>query len=208
MLVKEYMTANPVVIGSDTPVPEAMAIMRREKFRHIPVVEKNRLVGIVSQTDLLKVSPSPATSLSIFEVNYLLAKMPVRDAMVKDVAVISPGASLEEAALLMRQRKIGSLVVTENGEVAGIITETDVFDAILDTLGTKAGGVRLVVLCEDRPGELAKIANIFAERGINVRSVVTYPPKEGKARLVVRLEQREDAEIREALEKEGIAIIN
>ena len=129
MLVGERMTRNPFTATPDMPVSEALGLIRREKVRRLPVLNKphGKLVGIVSEKDLLYASPSPATSLSMWEINYLLAKLKVREVMTAPVITVSEGEPLENAARIMVDNKIGGLPVVERGKLVGIITESDIF---------------------------------------------------------------------------------
>ena len=144
MFVKTRMTPNPVTIHSTATIADASEIMRANKFRRLPIVDDGRLVGIVTDRDLREVSASPATTLSIFELNYLLAKMKVKDIMKRNVITISAEATIEEAALSMYEHRIGGLVVIDDtGGVAGVLTETDIFKSFVDIMGLAEGKTRL-----------------------------------------------------------------
>ena len=135
MLVGERMTRDPIVIRDDTAIDEAMKIMRDNKVRRLPVLNhKGGLVGIVSEGDLLYASPSPATSLSIYELHYLMSRIAVADVMTPEVITVTEDTTLEEAARIMADNKIGGLPVVSNGKLVGIITETDLFKVFLELL--------------------------------------------------------------------------
>ena len=170
MHVRSRMTKNPITITRQTTVADALDLMRQNNIRRLPVMEKDQLVGIVTDRDLSRVSPSPATSLSIFEINYLLAKMKIADVIPKkqNVITISPNAYVEEAALLMREHKIGALPVLEDNKLVGIITETNIFDSFLDLLGVKEAGSRITLDVEDKPGVLADVSQIIKNAGTNI----------------------------------------
>lgn len=209
MFVRNRMTANPVCVIPDTPIPEALELMKKRKIRRLPVTEGQKLVGIVTQLDLMRVSPSPATSLSIFEIHYLISRMTVKEAMTKDPATISPDATIEEAALLMRERGIGGLPVVENGKVVGIITETDIFDSFIELLGIRRAGLRLTVQAEDQPGVLAEITQVIKEKGVNIISLAVFPLPEGnKANVVLRLKTEAEKPILAELEHHGFKVIH
>jgi acetoin utilization protein AcuB len=175
MYVLNSMTSNPYTVSPDATIAETMELMREKKIRRLPVLENGKLVGIITERKLLEVSPSPATSLSVFEINYLLAKTRVASLMTKDVITVMPGTLLEEAARIMRDKDIGALPVLDNGALVGIITETDIFDAFLEILGFRSRGTRLSVeIDQDRPGILADIAAIIADLGMNVVSVAVF----------------------------------
>ena len=158
MLVKNWMTKDPLVVSPKTSVEEALRTMREYRVRHLPVVkDKDTLIGIVTQTDLLQASPSPATSLSVWEINFLLAKMQVRDAMKTPVVVVDEECPLEEAALVMAEHKFGCLPVVHGQRLIGIITETDLFNLFTEQLGARSTGVRLTLEIEDVKGALAKL---------------------------------------------------
>jgi acetoin utilization protein AcuB len=166
MLVKNRMTKNPITVKPDLPIAEALEWMRREKIRHFPVVnKKGKLVGIVARDDLLYASPSPVTSLSMWEVTYLMSQVTVEEAMTKDVITVSEEMPLEEAARVMSDNKIGSLPVVRDGTVVGIITESDLFEAFLELFGGHEKGVRLTVLAPYYKGSLADIASKITEAG-------------------------------------------
>ncbi|MGD2165901.1 MAG: CBS domain-containing protein [Anaerolineae bacterium] len=166
MLVKNRMTKNPITVKPDLPIAEALEWMRREKIRHFPVVnKKGKLVGIVARDDLLYASPSPVTSLSMWEVTYLMSQVTVEEAMTKDVITVSEEMPLEEAARVMFDNKIGSLPVVRDGTVVGIITESDLFEAFLELFGGHEKGVRLTVLAPYYKGSLADIASKITEAG-------------------------------------------
>jgi acetoin utilization protein AcuB len=175
MLVGERMTRNPITTAPDIAVAEALNLMRREKVRRLPVVDKkNKLVGIVSEKDLLYASPSPATSLSVWEIHSLLAKLKVKDVMTEEVITVAEGVPLEDAARIMADSKIGGLPVVRDGALVGIITETDLFKIFIELFGAREKGVRLTLLIPAVKGELAKITGEVARQGGNVLALGTF----------------------------------
>ena len=185
MLVKDWMTRDPLIVSPKTSVEKAIKTMRENRVRHLPVVKKNgTLVGIVTQTDLLQASPSPATSLSVWEINFLLAKMQVRDAMTRKVIVVEEECPLEEAALVMAEHKIGCLPVVHGQRLVGIITETDLFYIFTEQLGARKEGVRLTLLVNDVKGELSRLAGRIAELGGNIVRLTTLPAKDPAHQIV------------------------
>jgi acetoin utilization protein AcuB len=185
MLVKDWMTKEPIVVTPKTSVEQAIRIIRENHVRHLPVVKQDdKLVGIVTQTDLLQASPSPATSLSIWEINFLLAKMQVRDAMTEQVIVVEDDCPLEEAALVMAERKIGCLPVVRGKRLVGIITETDLFNIFTEQLGVRKPGIRLTLVVKDQKGELARLAGRIADLGGNIIRLTTLPAKDPDRQIV------------------------
>ncbi len=166
MLVQELMTKNPLTTTPDTSVPDALALMRQKKVRRLPVLDKTgKLVGIVSDQDLLYASPSPATSLSVFEINSLISKITVAHVMTKKVVTITEDLPVEEAARIMADKKIGGLPVMKGTKLAGIVTETDLFRALLQLLGGRRSGVRVTVQIPGAKGTFAKISGIVSAAG-------------------------------------------
>ncbi len=177
MLVRERMSAHPILCEPELPVGDALDRMKREHVRRMPVVDKHgKLVGIVSDKDLLQASPSPATSLSVWEITYLLSKIKISDVMTKKVITIVPDTPLEDAARIMADNKIGGLpVVSPEGAVVGIITETDIFKTFIEMLGARKPGVRVTTLVTDRKGQLAKITGDIAAAGGNIVALIELP---------------------------------
>ena len=174
MLVGDRMTRRPVTVTEDIAIDKALELMRSEKIRRLPVLDKHgKLAGIVSEKDLLYASPSPATSLSIYEIPYLLSKIKMRDLMTKDVITVAEDTPLEEAARIMADSKIGGLPVLRGDKLVGIITETDMFKIFLELLGAREEGVRLSMLIPAEKGSLARIASKIAELGGNIVALGT-----------------------------------
>ncbi len=167
MLVGDRMSHPVITISPGLPITEALNLMRKEHIRRMPVIEDGELVGIISDKDLLNASPSPATSLSIWEMNYLLSKITVDDVMTREVSTISTDTPIEEAARIMTDNKVGGLPVMKNERVVGIITETDLFKIFLELMGARDLGVRVTALVPDKVGELAALAKAIAEAGGN-----------------------------------------
>ncbi|MCR4434300.1 MAG: CBS domain-containing protein [Clostridiales bacterium] len=205
MYVKNRMTANPFIVTPEATVAETLELMRSKKIRRVPVVKNGKLAGIISERQLLEVSPSPATSLSIFEINYLLSKTKIDSIMTKDVITVSPDSLLEEAALKMREHNVGGLPVVENGKVIGIITETDIFDSFVEILGFKdTNSSRIAIEIEDdRPGVLAQVAGIIAGYGVNITHLVIF-----RNELIVRVNTQNTHDIIKGLEGNGFRIIS
>jgi acetoin utilization protein AcuB len=161
------MTHNPITVTPDTPVPAALRLMREKKVRRLPVLDSHgKLVGIVSDKDLLYASPSPATTLAVWEIPDLLAKIKVERVMAREVITVSEETPLEEAARIMADRRIGGLPIMRDQTLVGIITETDLFKVLLQLLGGRRSGVRVTVSIPDAKGTLAKITTaIFGAGG-------------------------------------------
>lgn len=175
MLVGERMSHPVISIHPDMPMQEALNLMRQEHVRRFPVVDKRgRLVGIVSEKDLMDASPSDANSLSIYEVNYLLTKITVKEIMTQNVVTITEDTPLEEAARIMADNKIGGLPVIRDSDMVGIITETDLFKVFLELLGAREPGVRIAALIPNIPGELAQLTKAIFDIGGNVVALGTF----------------------------------
>lgn len=184
MFVGERMSHPIISIAPDMPVHDALDMFKRERIRRAPVVKEGKLVGIVSDKDLLNASPSPASSLSVWEMNYLLSKITVSEVMTKNVLTVSEDTPIEEAARIMADNKIGGLPVMRDGHVVGIITETDLFKIFLEFMGAREKGVRITALLEDQPGQLAKITNAISGAGGNFISFGQFTGEDPSNRLV------------------------
>lgn len=184
MLVGERMSHPIISIAMDMPVHEALDMFKRERIRRAPVVKDGKLVGIVSDKDLLNASPSPASSLSIWEMNYLLSKVTVSEVMTKKILTVSEDTPIEEAARIMADNKIGGLPVLRDGHVVGIITETDLFKIFLEFMGAREKGVRVTALIDEKPGQLAKITTAMAELGGNFIAFGQFTGEDPSNRLV------------------------
>ena len=166
MLVGYRMTPDPITVPPDLPIAEALAGMRQKKVHRFPVVDaKGKLVGIVSHSDLLYAAPSSATSLNMWEVTYLLNQIKVAEVMTREVITVNDDCPIEEAAHLMRQHSIGGLPVLRDGELAGIITESDIFDVFLELLMAQEAGVRLTALAPYVKGSMAQITTAVTAKG-------------------------------------------
>ncbi|MDD2430848.1 MAG: CBS and ACT domain-containing protein [Firmicutes bacterium] len=203
MFVNQIMSPNPITVSVDTGILEAANLMREKNIRRLPVVKDHKLVGIVTEMDILKVQPSQATTLSVFEVNYLLAKTKVSDVMTKKPLTILADATLEEAALVMRENEVGGLPVLDKGKLVGVVTESNIFDAFIDLMGLKRAGSRLTIEVNDRPGILAEIGDITAKHHVNVSSFAAYYPSNKTSVLVVRVDTTEVEKIVTDIEKLG-----
>jgi acetoin utilization protein AcuB len=175
MFVGDRMTHPVITIPPETPLQDALNLMHKEHIRRLPVVDhRGTLIGMVSELDLLHASPSDATSLSIWELNYLLSKVTVEKIMTKEVVTVTKDTPLEEAARIMADSKIGGLPVTADGQVVGIITETDLFKVFLELLGARDSGVRITALIANTPGELARLTKAVYEAGGNILALGTF----------------------------------
>lgn len=209
MLVKDRMSRPPITIRDNVGVEDALRLMHNENIRRLPVVDKSgKMVGIVSELDLLKVSPSPATSLSVYEIPYLMAKIKMKDVMTKDVISVHEDTPLEEAARIMADNKIGGLPVTRDGSVVGIITETDLFKTFLEMLGGREEGVRISMFVPDEEGMLAKIAGKVAEMGVNITALSTIMGEDPSEYLVtIRVaEDADEAALVAAMQEMGLEV--
>ncbi|MFZ5860590.1 MAG: CBS and ACT domain-containing protein [Spirochaetota bacterium] len=175
MKVGQRMTRNPITITPDVTVPEAQAIMRREKIKRLPVLDnKGKLVGIVTTLDLIHASPSPATSLDIYELHYLLSKLKVEKVMTRNVITVDEDLPIEEAARIMADNGISGLPVMRGNVLIGIITETDLFKLFIELFGARHKGIRLTLLLPEKKGELAKVSNAITKAGGNIVSFATF----------------------------------
>ena len=205
MLVKDRMTPHPITVPPTTSISEAFSIMREHDIHRLPVMQKGKLLGIVTQNGLQRVTPSDATSLSVFELNYLLGKLTVKDAMTPDPITIQEDDYLEHAAVLMRQHDIGALPVMHGKFLAGIITETDIFDAFIDMLGARFPGVRLTVRMPNRAGVAAELFSVISGFGVNIQHVVLDNSGD-TAEMVLRLDTQNADAVKKALEEKGYGV--
>lgn len=175
MNVGQRMTRNPITVTPDVSVPDAQALMRREKIRRLPVLDKQgRLVGIVTSLDLIHASPSPATSLDMYELHYLLSKLKIETVMTKHVITVTEDTPLEEAARIMVDNNISGLPVVRGETLVGIITESDLFKLFIELFGARHLGVRLTLLLPEKRGEIAAVADAIANIGGNIISMATF----------------------------------
>lgn len=205
MLVREWMTTDPQTVAATTPVMEAMQRLREGGFRRLPVLRDGALVGIVTDRDLKEATPSKATTLSIYELNYLLSKLLVKDVMVRTVITVGSDDPIERAALLMEEHRVSGLPVVDAGRLVGILTITDLLRAFVGFLGLREGGVRVTVDLPDAPGALAKVAE--AGPPSNIIAAVTVGVVEGeRRRLVLRAAGEGAAGFADRLSERGLSV--
>ena len=210
MFVKEWMSRGLITVAPNATLDEALKLMETNKIRRLPVVDGGKLVGIVTDRDLMKVSPSPATTLSKYELNYILEKIIIKDIMSKKLYTINQNSTIEEAALILFNEKIGGIpVVEDSGAIVGVITETDLFKAFVNIMGLTEGKTRFTLEVENKVGIVKEIAGVFSEAGINISSTVTcHRDDDNIYELVIRANvDNTDAEmVKEKLSAKGFNV--
>jgi acetoin utilization protein AcuB len=184
MLVGERMSRPVISVSPDAPIHDVLAMFKKEHIRRAPVIKDGKLVGIISQGDLLNASPSPVTTLSVWEMNYLLSKVTVKRVMSKKVTTVDIDTPIEEAARIMADSKIGGMPVMNNGKVVGMITETDLFKVFLELMGARDKGIRVTASIDDKPGELAKVTKAIAEAGGNFVSFGFFSGQDASTKVL------------------------
>jgi acetoin utilization protein AcuB len=210
MQVKDRMTPSPITATEDTSFEEALHMMKEKKIRRLPIVTKSgHITGIVVQKDLFSASPSTATSLSVFEVHYLLSKLKMKDVMTRRVVSVGDDCPLEEAARIMVDSKIGCLPITKDGRLVGIITETDIFKTFVEIMGGREKGLRLTLDVTERKGELAAVAGEIAKHNGNIISVATFSGRNCSDRIItVKVTGAPKEPLVKDLEAHGVKVLN
>jgi acetoin utilization protein AcuB len=174
MLVKDWMTKDPVTITDETSMMKAIHIMKEQRFRRLPVLHEGRLVGMVTDRDLKEASPSKATTLDVHELYYLLAELHIKEIMTKNPLTLSPEDTVERAAMLMLEKTISGLpVVDQDGGLVGIITQSDVFKAFIHITGIRQGGVQYALRLEDKPGLIKEVVDLLRSKGARFVSLLS-----------------------------------
>lgn len=209
MRVKDRMNSNVKTVELDSGINNAFGIMKENNIRRLPVMEQGKVVGIVTLSDLNRAAPSLATSLSIYELNYLLARITIREVLPKGqkLLTVESDTYIESAARLMRDNKVSGLPVVDNGKLVGIITETDLFDALIDILGVHNAHTRIDFIVKDRPGPIAEVTGLIAARGVNITNIVAYfDEKRGQYKVILRMEELDCQPIIDEMTAKGYEI--
>ena len=201
MFVGERMSRPVISVTPDVPINDVLAMFRKEHIRRAPVMKDRKLVGIVSERDLLNATPSSVTTLSVWELNYLISKVTVKDVMAKKVVTVEQDTPIEEAARIMADRKIGGVPVISGENVVGIITETDLFKIFLELMGARQKAWRVTATIAERPGELARLTQAIAQNGGNFISFGMFSGPDANSRAVTfKVEGLEKNQIKEVLD--------
>lgn len=200
MFVGDRMSRPVITIAKDTPIIDVLAMFKKEHIRRAPVMHKGKLVGIVSETDLLNASPSDVSTLSIWEMNYMLSKVTVKNVMTKKVVTVDVDTPIEEAARIMADNKIGGMPVMNNKRVAGMITETDLFKVFLELMGARQKATRVTATVNDKKGILSRVTKAIAAHGGNFISFGVFGGPDVNTKVVTfKVEGITKAEIKKAL---------
>ena len=210
MLVRDRMSPNPVVITTDTSLKEALDLVRSKPFRHLPVVDENgKLVGIVTEKSLVYASPISATTLSVFEVDYILSRTKIGQIIQGPVVAVGPDLPIEEAARVMVDHRIGCLPVVEDDELVGIISDTDIFRVFVEGMGGGHPSLRITVVIPEEVGSLAQITNRVAALGGNIYSLgIFWGERSGDRIVAFRLEGVDRETAMQALKADGVQVVN
>ncbi len=207
MLVRDYMSLSPITVSPEDSVGHALQLMKDHSIRRLPVVSKDKIVGIVTRQDLLRASPSSATSLSVWEINYLFPKIKISEVMTRKVISISPESVLEQAALVMRENSVSALPVVENNRLVAIITESDIFKALIDIFGFDYPGVRLTLAVEDEVGVLHNITEIISSLGINIITLAARRLDSNRVNIMLRLQDDDISAVSKLLAEKGYQVV-
>jgi acetoin utilization protein AcuB len=182
------MTRQVVTVDPGDSVSQAMHAMRERGIKHLPVVRDGAVVGVISDRDIKTFTPSKATGLDIYEMNYLLAKAKVKDAMAPHLVTTTADTPIEEAALVMYEKDIGCLPVVEGDVLVGIVTDRDIFRSLVDITGVRHGGHRICLTLKDEPGSIREVADVVRRHGFHLRGILGSYEKvpKGLRRVVIR----------------------
>lgn len=206
MFVKDFMTKETISISPDASIPNTAELMKKHKLKRLPVIDQGRLIGLVTEKDVAKSLPSPATSLSKHEINYLTEKIKVIDVMTKDVITTTADTTIEEAVMLMRHHDVGCLPVINQGKVQGIITESNVFTALTKQLGLNRAGLRITVEVVDRIGVIADLTALIKDLNLTLISLATFPAPDNKGSIILRIETNNAKPVIDLLEANNFKI--
>jgi acetoin utilization protein AcuB len=184
MFVGERMSRPVIAVSPDESINDVLAMFRKEHIRRAPVIKEGKLVGIISERDLLNASPSSATTLSVWEMNYLISKVRVKDVMTRKVITVDKDTPIEEAARIMADKKIGGMPVTSADKVVGVITETDLFKVLLELMGARQKATRVTATIMEQPGELAKVTKAIASNGGDFISFGMFSGPDANSRVI------------------------
>ncbi len=200
MLVRRWMSTDVVTVSEDTSMMKASIIMKEKKIRSLPVVNKRgKVVGIVTDRDLRGAAPSKATTLDVYELNYLLSSMKIADIMTRNLVFARPDETVEFAAILMLENKISSLPVLDDKEdLVGIITQTDIFKVLINITGVYTGGIQFAFSLEDRPGSIKEVADVIRASDGRIVSILSTQEtaEEGRRNVYIRSSALSDEELR------------
>ena len=202
MIIADRMKKNPATATPDMSISDASAKMKAEKVHRLPVLDDDKhLVGVISEKDILLAAPSPASTLSTYEINYLLSKLKVKNIMSRNPVTITRDTTIEEAVRLMVENDLSCLPVMDSGYLAGIVSKSDLFKILLEMLGAKNKGIRVEALVEDKVGVVAGLSDQFTAAGINIISLGTLEGPEPSLRvLTFKLENATEDQVRSILE--------
>jgi acetoin utilization protein AcuB len=204
MLVKNWMSKNVFTVDANDSMQEAMRLLKKYGIRMLPVMKKNKLVGIVTDRDLKRASASDASTLDVHELLYLLSKIKVKDLMTKDPITVPPDYTAEETALVLLDGKIsGAPVVDGNGQVVGTITQTDLFRVLISLTGIGNVGIQFGFQVEDKPGTIKEVADIIREHGGRMVSILTSYDDipEGYRKVYIRMRSIERSRLQKLKDK-------
>jgi acetoin utilization protein AcuB len=210
MFVKNRMTTEVITLTPDQTLLKVLTLMQQKRIRHLPVIQQGKLVGIVTEKDVRKAGASDSTSLSVFELNYLLDQIKVSNFMTKKVITVTPDEPIEVAAKLIYDHKIGALPVVDQNQLVGLITSSDILETFIEVLGINEPSVRIELELENRIGSLADTTKIIKELGLYLVSLVTLPEEEGKTTrgTVIRVSPTDEKKLKDFLRKAGPPIIS
>jgi len=209
MFVKNYMTRDPVTATPDTSHQNAMKLLRKHKIRRLPIIDDGKLIGMVVEKDLLTNQPSPATTLSIYEIYSLLERLKIHQLMIIPVITVEGDCPMEEAARIMIAEKIGCLPVMDAEKLIGIITETDIFKALAQILGGGEGGIRVTIQVPDRVGQLADVTKQIADAGGNIHAITaTESQDDGNWEITIKEQGADESTLKEKFKRAQIKIID
>lgn len=208
MIIADRMKKNPVTATPDMSIKEASEKMKQNKAHRLPVLDDDKhLVGIISEKDILLAAPSPASTLSAYEINYLLSKLTVKNIMSRNPLTITKETTIEEAVKLMVENDLSCLPVMEDGFLAGIVSKSDMFKILLEMLGDKHSGVRVEALVNDKVGVVAELAEKLREKGINIISWGTLDGSSaGTKVLTFKVENATVAQVKEIFKPVSISL--
>lgn len=202
MIIADRMKKNPATATPDMSISDASAKMKAEKVHRLPVLDDDKhLVGVISEKDILLAAPSPASTLSTYEINYLLSKLKVKNIMSRNPLTITRETTIEEAVRLMVENDLSCLPVMDNGYLSGIVSKSDLFKILLEMLGAKHKGIRVEALVEDKVGVVSNLSDQFSSAGINIISLGTLEGPDPSLRvLTFKLENSTEEQVRQIIE--------